>query len=87
MTSDAVLIFDGAGRVLLANDEASELLGRGKTDMAGSDVRLYFPPALGVAPDDPFVTSSLPFALDGSSAHVMCAGRDGRPGSSCAPAA
>ena len=53
MTSDAVLIFDGAGRVLLANDEASELLGRGKTDMAGSDVRLYFPPALGVAPDDP----------------------------------
>ncbi len=78
MTSDAVLIFDGAGRVLLANDEASELLGRGKTDMAGSDVRLYFPPALGVAPDDPFVTSSLPFALDGSSAHVMCAGSDGR---------
>lgn len=78
MTSDAVLIFDGAGRVLLANDEASELLGRGKTDMAGSDVRLYFPPALGVAPDDPFVTSSLPFALDGSSTRVMCAGGDGR---------
>ena len=38
LTCEAVLIFDGAGRVLLANDEASELLGISE-GLVGADVR------------------------------------------------
>ena len=42
LTCEAVLVFDGAGRVLLANDEAAELFGAG-AGLVGSDVRLLFP--------------------------------------------
>ena len=78
LTTDAVMIFDGGGRVLLANDEASELFGRGRATMAGADVRTFFPPAPGVVPDEPFDAKALPFALDGRATHVMCASGDGR---------
>ncbi len=78
LTTDAVMIFDGAGRVLLANDEASELFGRGRATMAGADVRTFFPPAPGIVPDEPFDAKALPFALDGRATHVMCASGDGR---------
>ena len=42
LTCEAVLVFDGAGRILLANDEAAELFALGSS-LVGSDVRLVFP--------------------------------------------
>lgn len=80
LTSDAVIVFDGAGRVLLANDEAQSLLGRANPagSLVGLDVRALFPPAVGLAPATPFSPADLPFALDGSSARITCATADGR---------
>ena len=49
LTCEAVLVFDGAGRILLANDEAAELFALGSA-LVGSDVRLVFP--AGDAPVD-----------------------------------
>lgn len=49
LTSDAVLIFDGAGRVLLANDEAEDFFEAGGgsegegSSLVGIDVRVLFP--------------------------------------------
>ncbi len=45
LTSDAVIAFDGAGRILLANDEASRLLRSPGGSLVGVDVRMLFPPA------------------------------------------
>ena len=78
LTSEAVLVFDGAGRVLLANDEASELFGAERA-LVGEDVRLLFPSS-----DDPSATSgpfsaaSLTFAVDGSVSLVSCLAAGGR---------
>lgn len=81
LTSDCVLVFDGAGRVLLANEEASELLAAGGVDVAGLYVQGLFPDLDDAdAPAASGVASSvedLPFALDGSSAPAMCRGLDG----------
>lgn len=81
LTSDCVLVFDGAGRVLLANEEASELLAAGGVDVAGLYVQGLFPDlddadataASGVASS----VEDLPFVLDGSSTPAMCRGLDG----------
>ena len=78
LTSDAVLVFDGAGRILLANDEAERLFDKGKSGLVGSDVRVLFPPAVGVAAKTPFDPLYLPFSLDGHSASITCAATDGR---------
>ena len=43
LTSDCVLVFDGTGRVLLANGEASELLAADGVDVAGLYVQGLFP--------------------------------------------
>lgn len=48
LTGEAVLVFDGAGRILLANDEAAGLFGF-ERQLVGEDVRLLFPPAGGSA--------------------------------------
>ena len=77
LTGEAVLVFDGLGRILLANDEASQLfLGGG--ELVGMDVRLLFP--AGDDLDDPrvFVVSDLPFPADGSMSFVMCRGPEGQ---------
>ena len=78
LTCEAVLVFDGAGRVLLVNDEAAELFGP-ERGQVGADVRLLFPasdePDPLVAPFDP---ADLTFPLDGSMALVDCAGASGR---------
>ena len=42
LTCEAVLVFDGAGRVLLANDEAARLFG-GERGPVGLDVRPALP--------------------------------------------
>ncbi|WP_455136931.1 SpoIIE family protein phosphatase [Thermophilibacter sp.] len=77
LTGEAVLVFDGAGRVLLANDEACELMAGGGV-LVGTDVRLLFPPAGPDAGEGPFDPASLPFSLDGTVAMVTCAVADGR---------
>lgn len=81
LTSDAVLAFDGDGRVLLANDEAIEVLSAKGIDVAGLKVQELFPNlggsgAPGVAvPDEPL--ASLPFSLDGSASPVRARALDG----------
>ncbi len=84
MTSDAALAFDGSGHVLLANEEAEELLGQAVknrisvSSIQDLDVRMLFPPALGHAPKTDFQLSDLPFPVDGSTRRLLCASADGR---------
>lgn len=76
LTCEAVLVFDGMGRVLLANDEAAELFDA-PDGLVGLDVRLLFP----ASPDDaagPFDVRGLPFPTDGAAALVACRGEGGR---------
>lgn len=81
LTSDVVLAFDGDGRVLLANDEALEVLGVEGADIAGLKVQDIFPDlgdtgARGAADErDPLY--GLPFSLDGSAAPVRARTFDG----------
>lgn len=78
LTSDCVLVFDGGGKVLLANEEAAELLGAGDVDVAGLQIQELFPD-LGDADaaDDGSSIAGLPFSLDGSSFPARCRGLDG----------
>ncbi len=77
LTSDAVLAFDGMGRILLAN-EAAEHLFRSQ-ELVGTDVRALFPPAVGVTPEAAFDTRALPFSTDGNTTSLTCAGAHGEP--------
>ena len=81
LTSDCVLVFDGTGRVLLANGEASELLAADGVDVAGLYVQGLFPDLddadASTAPGIASSVEDLPFALDGSSVPAMCRGLDG----------
>ena len=79
LTSDAVIAFDGFGKVLLSNAEAERLFAGPAEGLLGCDVRMLFPPAVGVVPDAPFSLESLPFSCDGSSATLTCQGADGMP--------
>jgi sigma-B regulation protein RsbU (phosphoserine phosphatase) len=79
LTGDAVLAFDGAGVVLLANEEARRLFQRDGDFLVGLDVRGLFPPAVGVTPGTPFSLAALPFSCDGTSAHLVIASLDGTP--------
>lgn len=78
LTSDCVLVFDGGGKVLLANEEAAELLGAGDVDVAGLQIQELFPD-LGDADaaDDGSPVEGLPFSLDGSSSPARYRGLDG----------
>ena len=76
ITSDAVVCFDGMGTILLANDEAIRLLSppieQGAVhELVGADVRLLFPPAIGVVPDVPFSPDMLPLPIDGSTTRLL----------------
>ncbi len=86
LTSEVVLIFDGAGRVLLANEEAMRLFGfENPGAMMGVDVRLLFPMLDGEGPDTgsgsfadavatpmSFSPTDLPFECDGSTVLATC---------------
>ena len=76
LTCESVLVFDGAGRVLLANDEASELFGAGEA-VVGTDVCLLFPPVGGDDALGEFSVEGLPFPVDGSLALTLCRGGSG----------
>ena len=76
LSCEAVLVFDGTGRVLLANEESEELLAA-PGGLVGTDVRLLFPSG---GDDDalgPFSTDALPFPVDGTSARAVCASASG----------
>ena len=77
LTSEAVLVFDGLGRVLLANDEAEQLFS-GAVELVGSDVRAYFPAGEAMPLQDVFDISDLPFPVDGSLASVSCRDASGQ---------
>ena len=77
LTSEAVLVFDGAGRVLLANEEAEGLFA-GPAGIVGSDVRLLFPSSDGTPAAGEVAEGSLPFPLDGTADLVTCLTAAGR---------
>ena len=90
LTSEAVLAFDGSGRVLLANEEAERLMGASDTAageapvLGGADIRDLFPKLDGPGDDDAhvlgFSTDDLPFACDGSTRLVSFRASDGSLG-------
>jgi len=78
LTGEAVVAFDGAGRILLANDAANNMLCHG-SGIAGADVRSLFPPPERNDAEVEFSPAKLPFPVDGQSAIITCTGADGSP--------
>ena len=77
LTSDAVIVFNMEGMVLLANEEAESLFAQVDGTIAGLDVRFLFTPANQENLQKPFSVESLPFAIDGSTSMVAAPAQDG----------
>ena len=77
LTSDAVIVFNMDGMVLLANEEAESLFAKVDGTIAGLDVRFLFTPANQENLQKPFFVESLPFAIDGSTSMVTAPAQDG----------
>ena len=77
LTSDAVIVFNMEGMVLLANEEAESLFAKADGTIAGLDVRFLFTPANQENLQKPFSVESLPFAIDGSTSMVAAPAQDG----------
>ena len=77
LTSDAVIVFNMEGMVLLANEEAESLFSKVDGTIAGLDVRFLFTPADQENLQKPFSVESLPFAIDGSTSTVAAPAQDG----------
>ena len=77
LTSDAVIVFNMEGMVLLANEEAESLFSKVDGTIAGLDVRFLFTPANQENLQKPFSVESLPFAIDGSTSMVAAPAQDG----------
>ena len=77
LTSDAVIVFNMEGMVLLANEEAESLFAKEDGTIAGLDVRFLFTPANQENLQKPFSVESLPFAIDGSTSMVAAPTQDG----------
>ena len=77
LTSDAVIVFNMEGMVLLANEEAESLFVKVDGTIAGLDVRFLFTPANQENLQKPFFVESLPFAIDGSTFMVAAPAEDG----------
>ena len=77
LTSDAVIVFNMEGMVLLANEEAESLFTKVDGTIAGLDVRFLFTPANQENLQKPFSVESLPFAIDGSTSMVAAPAQDG----------
>ena len=63
LTSDAVIVFNMEGIVLLANEEAETLFAKADGTIAGLDVRFLFTPANQENLQEAFSVESLPFAI------------------------
>ena len=77
LTSDAVIVFNMEGMVLLANEEAESFFVKVDGTIAGLDVRFLFTPANQENLQKPFSVESLPFAIDGSTSMVAAPAQDG----------
>ena len=77
LTSDAVIVFNMEGIVLLANEEAETLFAKADGTIAGLDVRFLFTPANQENLQKTFSVESLPFAIDGSTSMVAAPAQDG----------
>ena len=77
LTSDAVIVFNMEGMVLLANEEAESLFAKEDGTIAGLDVRFLFTPANQENLQKPFFVESLPFSIDGSTSMVTAPAQDG----------
>ena len=77
LTSDAVIVFNMEGTILLANEEAESLFVKVDGTIAGLDVRFLFTPANQENLQKPFSVESLPFAIDGSTSMVAAPAEDG----------
>ena len=77
LTSDAVIVFNMEGTVLLANEKAESLFAKEDGTIAGLDVRFLFTPANQENLQKPFFVESLPFAIDGSTSMVAAPAHDG----------
>ena len=77
LTSDAVIVFNMEGMVLLANEEAESLFAKVDGTIAGLDVRFLFTPANQENLQKPLSVESLPFAIDGSTSMVAAPAQDG----------
>lgn len=77
LTSDAVIVFNMEGTVLLANEEAESLFAKEDGTIAGLDVRFLFTPANQENLQKPFSVELLPFAIDGSTSTVAAPAQDG----------
>ena len=78
LSCEAVLVFDGSGRVLLANEEASELF-LAPAGLVGTDVRLLFVSSDDASALGSFSVEALPFPTDGTAAYTTCASAKGEP--------
>lgn len=74
LMSDAVLVFDETGTILLANEEAEWLFRQLAGRLVDADVRMLFMPAATVQACEGSLEESLPFPLDGTSKTVICEG-------------
>ena len=77
LTSDAVIVFNMEGTVLLANEEAETLFAKEDGTIAGLDVRFLFTPANQENLQKPFSVDDLAFAIDGSTSMVAAPAQDG----------
>ena len=77
LTSDAVIVFNMEGTVLLANEEAESLFAKEDGTIAGLDVRFLFTPANQENLQKLFSVELLPFAIDGSTSMVAAPAQDG----------
>ena len=77
LTSDAVIVFNMEGTVLLANEEAESLFAKEDGTIAGLDVRFLFTPANQENLQKPFSIDDLAFAIDGSTSMVTAPAHDG----------
>ncbi len=78
LTSDAVLVFNESGRILLANEEAERVFRALPGSLTTQNVRMLFPPTAASTISDSALEESLPFLLDGSYNTLICEIHDGR---------
>ena len=79
LMSDAVLVFDQSGTILLANEEARQTFRMLPGGLVEQNVRSLFPPAATVDIMEGPLEAALPFGLDGSSSVITCVGGDNKP--------
>ena len=77
LTSDAVIVFNLEGTVLLANEEAEKLFAPIESSIAGMDIRLLFTPTNQEDLQNSFSVDGLPFTIDGSTSTVTAPSQDG----------